>query len=313
MKRHLWFCMVLMLPVLARAQYDAAFTNYWALQNYYNPAASGLNGQLDVQAAYSMQMVGFENAPATMLVSADLPIFFIGPRHGIGVGFMNDKAGLFANKKFYLQYAYHQPIGQGHLSAGVRAAMLSETFDGSKVDAVDTGDPVFASSEVNGTGFDLDAGLRFTHKKGWYAGLSAMHLTSPVVKLGDDKVNEISIKPLFYATAGYILRLRNKAVEIPLTGILRTDLLAWRGDVSARVKYKGEKFNFYAGVTYSPTVSAGVLIGTNFHGINIGYSYEVYTGGVGALNGTHEIMLGYSTDLNLFKKGKNKHQAVRIL
>ena len=39
----------------------------------------------------------------------------------------------------------------------------------------------------------------------------------------------------------------------------------------------------------------------------------MYTGGIGALNGTHEVMIGYQTDLNLFKKGKNLHKSVRLL
>ena len=56
-----------------------------------------------------------------------------------------------------------------------------------------------------------------------------------------------------------------------------------------------------------------ILLGTTFHGIQIGYSYEMYTGGIGALYGTHELVLGYQTDLNLFKKGKNMHKSVRIV
>ena len=313
MKKLLWLGMALLMQLGARAQSDVAFTNYWALQSYYNPATSGLDGKLSLQGAYSMQMMGFENAPATMYVGVDMPVYFIGPRHGVGIGLTNDEIGLFSNKKFYLQYAYHQPLWGGKLSIGARGALLNESFDGSKVDAAESGDPVFASSQVNGSGFDLDAGLRYTYKNKWYAGLSAMHVLAPTVKLGDDKVHQVNYEPNFYATAGYTFHFRRPEYVLYTTGILRTDLLAWRGDITARMAYNGEKIKLYGGVTYSPTVSAGILLGTTFHGINIGYSYEMYTGGIGALHGTHEILLGYSTDLNLFKKGKNKHQSVRIL
>lgn len=313
MKRLLWFGLAMLLTFSLRAQYDVAFSNYWALQGYYNPASSGLDGILNVQGAYSMQLMGFEHAPATMYVGADLPVFFIGPRHGVGVGFMNDKEGLFSNKKFHLQYAYHQPVGKGRLSLGVRAAMLSETFDGSGVDVEDSGDPAFASGQVDGTGFDLDAGVRYTYKKKWYVGLSAMHCLSPTVKLGDDKMHQISIDPLFYATGGYTFKFRKPEYALYTSAILRTDMVAWRGDITARLAYNGEKIKMYGGVGYSPTISCSVLLGTVFHGISIGYSYEIYTGGIGALHGSHEIVLGYQTDLNLFKKGKNKHQSVRFL
>ena len=295
------------------AQYDAAFTNYWALQSYFNPATSGLDGQLDVQGAYSMQLVGFEGAPQTMLATADMPLFFVGPRHGVGVGFMNDKIGLFSNKKLYLQYAYHQPLWGGRLSVGARVGFLDETFNGSKLDVPDTGDPVFASSEVDGMALDVDFGLRYTYKKIWYAGLSTMHLTGPTIKLGDDKVHETKVGRLYYLTGGYTLKFRQPVYSLYTTAILRTDLQAWRGDVTARLAYNGEKLHLYGGVSYSPTVSVAVLLGTNFNGVKIGYSYEIYTGGIGALHGTHELVIGYQTDLNLFKKGKNMHKSVRLL
>ncbi len=313
MKRLLWLVVGVLTAIQSRAQYDAAFANYWALQSYFNPAASGIDGLLNVQGAYSMQLVGFENAPSTMLATADLPLFFLNPRHGAGVGFMNDKIGLFANKKLYIQYAYHQPLWGGRLSIGARLGLLNETFDGSGLDLSDSGDPAFATAEVNGTGVDVDAGVRYTYKKLWYAGLSTMHLTGPTVKLGDDKTHEVSVGRLFYATGGYTVHFRQPRYVLYTSAILRTDMQAWRGDVTARLAYDGEKIHLYGGLSYSPTVSVGVQLGTTFHGLKIGYAYEIYTGGIGALHGTHELVLGYQMDLNVFKKGKNMHKSVRIL
>lgn len=313
MKRLLLLVVGVLMTTQISAQYDAAFTNYWALQSYFNPASSGLDGKLNIRGAFSMQLVGFEGAPSTMLATADLPLFFLSPRHGVGVGFMNDNIGLFSNKKLYLQYAYHQPLWGGQLSIGARVGMLNETFDGSGLDVVDTGDPVFATNEVDGTGFDVDAGLRYTYKRVWYVGLSSMHLTGPTIKLGDDKMHETSVSRLYYVTGGYTVKFKQPQYALYTSAILRTDLDAWRGDVTARLAYNGEKIHLYGGLSYSPTVSVGILLGTTFHGLNIGYSYEMYTGGIGALYGTHEVVLGYQMDLNMFKKGKNLHKSVRIL
>ena len=41
--------LVLVCPLSLHAQYDPAFNHYLNLQSFYNPAASGLNGQLNVQ------------------------------------------------------------------------------------------------------------------------------------------------------------------------------------------------------------------------------------------------------------------------
>ena len=69
----------------------------------------------------------------------------------------------------------------------------------------------------------------------------------------------------------------------------------------------------YAGASYSPDNSATVLLGGSFHGINLGYSYEIYTSGINPGNGSHGLFLSYQTDITLQKKGKNKHKSVRIL
>ena len=156
-RKFIWFvCLLGLFPAWVKAQYDPSFVNYWALTSFYNPAATGQDAVLNVQGAYSMQMMGFENAPAVMLAHVDMPLFFINERHGAGVGFMNDQIGLFKHQKFYLQYAYHQPLWGGRLSGGIHLAMLSETFDGSELDLEDTSDPAFPTSEANGAAFDLN-------------------------------------------------------------------------------------------------------------------------------------------------------------
>ncbi len=259
-----------------------------------------------------MQMMGYEHAPATMILTADLPLWMIGPAHGAGAGFINDKIGLFEHKKFYFQYAFHQKMWGGRFSAGVRAALLAEGFDGSGLDLEEASDPAFPTSEVNGTAFDLDAGLRYDGKR-WYAGFSALHTLSPLVTLGDTKANEYEIPTTFYLTGGYNIQLKNPLLKMQTSAIFRSDLNAWRGDLTARLLYDGPKGKLYVGAGYSPTISASVFLGGTFQGIRLGYCYELFTSGVGALQGTHEISLGYTTDLDLFKKGRNRHQSVRIL
>ena len=303
---------VLCLAIPAQAQYDPSFNHYWAFQSFYNPAASGLEGQLDVHGGYALQMLGYTHAPATMIITADIPLWMISPAHGVGAGFINDKIGLFEHKKFYAQYAYHHNLWGGRLSAGVRVAMLAEGFKGSGLELETPGDNAFPSSDVNGTAFDLDAGLRYDGKV-WYAGFSMLHTLSPMVTLGDTKANEYKVPATFYLTGGYNIRFKNPLFKMQTSAIVRSDLSAWRGDITARLLYDGPKGKMYAGVGYSPTISTSVFIGGTFQGIQLGYCYEIYTSGVGALQGTHEISLGYITNLDLFKKGRNKHKSVRLL
>ncbi|WP_297249598.1 type IX secretion system membrane protein PorP/SprF [uncultured Prevotella sp.] len=305
---------ILSLTVLfaagARAQYDASFSHYWDLEPYFNPAAVGKQPKLNVVGAYAISMAGFENNPRTMYVGADMPFYFIGAYHGAGVSLLNDQIGLFTHQRIALQYAYKHKLFGGTISVGAQFGFVNEQFDGSKVDLGEAGDPAFATSDVNGNSMDLAAGLYYTHGR-WYVGISAQHLTSPLVELGE--TNELQIDPTFYLTGGYNIKLRSPFVTIPTSVLVRTDGKAYRADVTARVVYTNDKKMMYAGVSYSPTNSVTAVIGGMFHGINLSYSYEMYTSALSIGNGSHELTVGYQTNLNLFKKGKNKHKSVRIL
>lgn len=293
------------------AQYDPSFAHYWAMEPSFNPAAVGKESKLNVAGAYSLQLAGFEHNPKTMYVAADMPFYAIGSYHGVGVQLLNDEIGLFSHKRLSVQYAYQKRLLGGKLSVGVQAGMLGETFDGSKVElGTDPDDPAFASSSVNGTGLDLSAGVYYLARN-WYVGLSALHLNSPVVEIGE--TNELSIDPTYYFTAGYNIRLNNPFFKIQTSVLGRTDGVAWRADVTGRLKYEHDKKVMYAGLTYSPTNSVTILIGGNFRGIHLGYSYEVYTSAINVGNGSHELFVGYQTEVNLYKKGRNLHKSVRLL
>lgn len=276
----------------------------------FNPASVGKEAKINAVGAYAMTLTGFENNPRTMYAAGDVPFYFLKSYHGVGARFMNDEIGLFSHKTFALQYAYRNKLFGGVIAVGVNLGLLSESFDGSKVDTDVLNDPAFPSSEVSGTGFDLGAGLYYTHRD-WYAGLSVLHATAPTVRLGDSQ--EFKIDRTYYLTGGYNIKLRNPLLSIHPSVLARTDGTAYRVDVTGRVKYTHDKKVMYGGVSYSPTNSVTVLIGGNFHGVMLGYSYEIYTSAVSIGNGSHEIFIGYQTDINLQKKGKNKHKSVRLL
>ena len=311
MKR--FFFIVVGLVIVATkvyGQYDANFAHYWAMEPSFNPATVGKEAKLNVVGAYAIQMAGFEHNPNTMYAAADMPFYAMGKYHGVGVQLMNDAIGLFSHKRLSVQYAYQQRLLGGKLSLGVQAGMLGETFDGTKLDVEDTSDPAFATTSVNGTGLDVAAGIYY-QARSWYVGVSALHLNSPTVALGE--TNELSIDATYYFTAGYNIRLNNPFLKVQTSVLGRTDGVAWRADVTGRLKYEHDKKVMYAGLTYSPTNSVTVLVGGNFHGIHLGYSYEIFTSAISAKNGSHELFVGYQTELNLYKKGRNLHKSVRLL
>ena len=298
----------------AWAQDDAAFTNFWRLGTLHNPAAAGLGTMLDINGAYRMEMAGFENGGQVFVLQADMPLFFLSPRHGVGLGFMNDRIGLLNNKRMWVDYAYHHPFGRKwRLSGGLRLALLSDAFKGSGAVTEGSGDNVIPSTDLNGVGFDLDVGLRVDYGERWHAGLACSHVMSPVVSLGDEKRYQIASSPTLAVMGGYCLPLRNREFKLLGDAMVRSNFQSWRADVALRMNYEGSRMKMYAGLNYSPTVSVALLLGFNFHGAKIGYSYEMYTGGIAVQNGTHELTVGYELDLSVIKRGRNFHQSVRWL
>ncbi len=294
----------------AMAQYDVAFSHYFDMEPSFNPAAVGKQTKLNITAAYALDMVGFEHNPQTMYAAADMPFYFLNAYHGVGLQFMNDKIGLFTHQKLALQYAYKSQLLGGKISVGIQAGLLSENFKGSELDLGESGDNAFTSAEVDGNGLDITLGLYYLHGP-WYVGASVQHLNSPLIELGEK--NELKIDATYYLTGGYNIKLRNPFLTVKPSFLVRTDGVSYRGDITGRLVYAYEKKMMYGGIGYSPTNSVTFLVGGNFHGIVVGYSYELYTSAIAPGNGSHELYVGYQMDVNLVRKGKNKHKSVRIL
>ncbi len=292
------------------AQFDTHFTHYWALQGYYNPAVAGLSGRLNMYGTYAMQMAGYTNAPATMLVGADMVLPTEQKNQAVSANLYNESIGLFSNQRLFAGYAYRFNLWSGRMAMGVSAGSLEQKFDGSKVEAEESTDAAFPSSEVDGMELDLTAGIHYEHPL-FYAGLSVMHLTAPTIELGE--TYEIKIDPTYYFSGGCNIQLKNPLLSIQPSMQLMTDLQNWRADITVRGTYTYDEKRYYAGLTYSPMISVAILLGGEINSVTFGYAYEIFTTGVGLIHGSHDLYVGYVMDLELFKKGRNKHKSIRIL
>ena len=294
-----------------RAQYDVHFTHYWKMLNFYNPAGAGAEQRMFAYAAYSNQLSGFENNPKSMLLNIDAPIPFVRGDHNLGVGALNDDIGMFTNQHIFLNYAYGMKLFGGRLVAGAQVGILNSKFDSKDIIfGGDSNDPAFPSGNADGNTVDFGAGVLYQHKH-FYAGLSGLHLNAPTILLGE--TNETEVAPYFNFTAGGNIPLKNTLISIQPSLQVMTDLVTWRADITARGTYEYDSKLFFGGVTYSPNVSVTLFLGLEIMNITAGYGYELFTSGIGAENGSHDIFLGYQINLDIFKKEKNKHNSIRIL
>ena len=312
MKKFLFIALILVCTaVKVQAQSDAHFTHYWKMLNYFNPAGAGAEGKLTAYGAYSNQMTGFEGNPKTMLINLDAPIPFIKSDHTLGLGIVNDEIGKFSNQHLYFNYAYAFRLFNGRLALGLQAGLVNCSFENKDlIFGENNNDPAFPSGNADGNKIDFGAGILYQHKY-FYAGIAGLHLNAPLVLLGEK--NEIKVSPYFNFMAGGNIPLKNSLITIQPYMQVMTDLVSWRASITALGTYSYGGKDFFGGITYSPMTSVAFILGMEMKNVTVSYAYELFTSGVGAENGNHDIFIGYKMDLELFKKGKNKHNSIRIL
>ena len=310
-KRFIFFCSALLCCLAANAQFDAQFSQYWAVTGYYNPAIAGQTDKLMLSGAYSQQLMGFTNAPKSMYFGADMPFNFLGSKHGVGITLFNEGIGLFRNQMFSLQYSYKKKIGKGQLGVGMQVGALNISFDPTNINLGDeTNDNAFPTTTISGMSMDVGVGAYYTHP-GYYAGLSVTHLTSPTVLLGEN--NEFKVDPTIYLTGGCNIKTENPLIWVQPSFLLKSDLVSTKVDLTGRMFYNYNDKTFYGGLSYSPGTSVTFLVGAKIKNITVGYAYDMFTSQIGAGSGSHDLIVNYSTDINFSGHSKNKHKSIRIL
>lgn len=323
------FPMVLLMigAVRALAQTDAQLSQYYEVPGYYNPGAIGLEDRLRLRGGARLQWVGIDNAPRTFLATADMPLKLGKHRIGVGLVAQQETAGLFRNITIGLQAAYKVKVLKGELTAGLRVGFASEVFKGSEVyipdndDYHESTDNGLPDRDVSGNALDLGVGVFYTHKWFW-AGVSSTHLNQPTISFdsegesstgaaGNDKKYEFQLRRQLYFTAGSNIPINNTLFEVMPSVMVKTDFTTWRAEATARLRYK--KF-LSAGIGYRNADALIFLLGAEFKGVYLGYSYDYALSAINkASSGSHELFLGYAMKLDFSEKNKNKHKSIRIM
>lgn len=303
--------LLLLATTTAKGQFDARFSQYWALPAYYHPASAGQHTQLQIYGAYGMQLMGFERAPRVMTLGAEMPFRLWDKQHGAGIGVFNEAIGLFRNQRMWLQYAFQLKIRKASLGIGLQLGFLNLSFDPTNLNLGDEAeDPAFPATASSGMAPDIGFGISYKHSK-YFLSLSGHHLTAPRVAIGER--SHINIRPALYFTGGYNIQTRNPLITIQPSCHFQTDFRATRLDLTGRLFYTWRSRQFNAGIGYSPDTSVTFSLGMNIRGLNLGYAYELFTSKIGAASGSHDIVVSYAINMNLFKKNRNLHKSVRIL
>ncbi|MCL1943593.1 MAG: PorP/SprF family type IX secretion system membrane protein [Candidatus Azobacteroides sp.] len=304
-----------LLASSAEAQFDAQFSQYWVVENYYNPAKAGSErNKLNLTGLYRMQWIGMPGAPKTIFVTGEAGLDFFGRTHGVGASFFSEKIGLYSLSTVSLQYAFKLKLLNGVLSMGLEAGLGDLAFDGSGLytpqgneyhNATDDG---ILNTDVKGSRLNVNFGVRYATEH-YYAGFSSTKLTEPMYDYTD--LVSTYIGRIYYLTAGGNITLNNPLYQFRPSFLVKTDFLSTQIDVTARVLYNEM---FWGGVSYRWKEALIFSIGANIRNIQAGYAYDHSMSAIGGANsGCHEFTLTYTVDLNFSKNNRYRYKSVRIL
>lgn len=305
----------------AVAQTDMQFTQYWAVQNYYNPGAIGTTDNIQIKLGSRLQWVGIKKAPMSFNALADMPFKFVGNRFAVGVNISQQTMGLYKQLNATAQIGWRKKMLKGELGVGLQVGIINETFSGSEVyipsgdDFHQTTDDAIPRQDIAGTGFDLAVGLHYRHKYFW-VGVSATHINEANINLKTENADETNLYEVkagrtMYFMAGGNIPVKGTLLEMQPSVFFKTDTKYFQGEATARVRYN--KF-ISGGVAYRWKDAVSLLLGAEFKNVYLGYSFDYPVSSISkATHGSHEIWLGYNLKLNMQDKNKNKHKSIRIM
>lgn len=297
----------------AVAQTDGLYSQHMQLRHFYNPAAVADNGMMKILLAQRLQWIGIKNAPKTTLFTMGLPFDIKKTHHAVGLEFINDIYGIFANQQINVQYNYKFKFDYGTLSIGANIGVINMICYGDSVHMVESeyhtdGDPAVPTGKQSGVGFDCGVGAYFSNAN-WFAGVSVMHLPGSNIALGDRYRYKISQAMAFQG--GYNFILKDKRYQLKPSLLVYTDFVSWQAYFSLLLEYN-EKF--WGGVSYSVENAVSLIFGAEvINGLEIGYCYDLPASNIiRASHGSHELYISY--DFNIYnKKTTNKHKSIRLL
>lgn len=292
-------------------QWDGQVSQYWRIKNYFNPSFAAESDTLQAAALYRHQWAGVDDAPRTTIVTADMPVMFLGRKHGVGLIFYNDKAGLFKTTLIGGQYVYKKRVKKNMLNVGVQLGLATIDFDASGIKIPEDLKPKYGELPAGGEGSrSLDSNLGISWiAPNYYAGVSLNHVLEPTFDIGANMKTYLG--RIAYFTAGYNYKFKNPTYEFQPSVLVKADKVVIQYDITARIVYNK---TFNGGISWRKDDGFVFLLGANIFGFDVGYSYDLSTSEISVNGkGSHELFLRYTLPMNFSKKVQTKHKSVRIL
>jgi type IX secretion system PorP/SprF family membrane protein len=298
------FVSLLFMSASAMAQQEAMYTQYMFNLSPVNAAAIGRGEYIETMFVSRNQWIGFDGAPNTRSLTADIPVKFF--NSGVGFTYVNDVIGPEKSNSLYLDYAYHLKINrQWQLGMGLKGGFKMYSANFSQEDIAEPNDQQFAK-DIKGE-FMPNFGLGlFLYSKRFYLGLSSPKMVSHKYKgqYGGQAESETATQGgeerHYFVIAGGLVDINREVKFRPsvFTKYVKGAPISW--DISANFIFRE---TFWGGLMFRSGDAIGILAQFQLNNrIRVGYAYDITISRMRkASSNTHEIMISYGFAPN---KGK---------
>jgi len=268
-----------------------------------NPATAGINEYSLIQTNIRYQWMGFNDAPRTYIISANIPV--TPKKIGMGGLIYSDETGPIIRSGINLAYAYHIEMGNELiLSMGMFGGLMQYRVNGVEILLADEEERYLFDGVETATVPDASFGTYLYDDFG-YLGFSFNHLfQNPLRKNLFIKDSESFgyLSNHLFITGGYRFELNSSWDIEPSAHLKLVKPLPAQIDLSVRVFYQKE---VWLGLQYRTQDAAILAAGYEYkERLIIGYSYDFTISNIkNYSSGSHEVMLGYKFGGNKTKKG----------
>lgn len=295
MRKSVLLFLLLLFFRTAFSQQDPQITHYMFNPVFFNPAFSGSEGTTRLTALHRTQWLGYQptldegGAPSTQLFTFSNPL--LGMNSGIGGYVSNDRLGPLNNLEVQGSYAYFKKLGNGLLSAGVKAGFYSQTIDFAKYRAINPNDPLInTKGKESQVKPDLGLGLSYRTEK-FYAGVSMNHILRSTFDFGLNQ--RAMLQPTLYLTGGYFYEV-NFDLKLQVMTLVKSDFNKTAIDFGGIAYFKD---TMWGGLSFRESEAAILMFGYSLlrdKSLKIGYALDYVIKDQPAKQPTsHEIMLAY--------------------
>jgi type IX secretion system PorP/SprF family membrane protein len=287
MKYSLLILFLSLISVLAVAQQDPLYSQYYNNPMLINPAFAGSNERLYGGIAYRSQWAGIDGGPVTFNFNSHIAL--ANNKVGAGLLAIQDQLGDTKTTQYAGTFSYRIKLSHSTLSFGMMAGATRYATDPNAVRILNNPDPAFA--QFTETKFNVGAGLLLQNER-YTLSLSVPRMLPATVSQGGESIQVYSQN--FYLYGSYLFFLSERIQFKPSTLLRATAGSSLSADLNANFIFN----KFYSAGLFTRNLNTyGVLLQLIMDKYRLGYVFEL-PGNGSALNfTTHEISLAFSLDV----------------